>query len=91
MSRPASGRTARRASSVVLDLSRGHGEKDFLVYEDERTTFERHYRIAAAISRELSQRFGVVKGDRVSIAMRNLPEWAMAFWGSRRQARSPCL
>ena len=65
---------------VVLDLSRGHGDKDFLVYEDERTTFEQHYRIAAAIARALDQRFGVRKGDRVSIAMRNLPEWAMAFW-----------
>jgi long-chain acyl-CoA synthetase len=65
---------------VVLDLSRGYGEKTFLVYEDERTTFERHYRIAASIARELEGRFGVKKGDRVSIAMRNLPEWAMAFW-----------
>jgi len=66
---------------VVLDLSRGHGDKTFLVYEDERTTFEEHYGIAASISRSLADRFGIVKGDRVSIAMRNLPEWAMAFWG----------
>jgi long-chain acyl-CoA synthetase len=65
---------------VVLDLSRGHGDKDFLIYEDERTTFEEHYRIAASISRALHQRFGIRKGDRVSIAMRNLPEWSMAFW-----------
>src|ERR1700722_9701194 len=65
---------------VVLDLSRGHGDKDFLIYEDERTTFEEHYRIAASIARALEQRFGVGKGDRVSIAMRNLPEWSMAFW-----------
>src|SRR3984957_6133648 len=65
---------------VVLDLSRGPGDKDFLVYEDERTTFEEHYRIVASISRALEQRFGVGKGDRVSIAMRNLPEWSMAFW-----------
>jgi long-chain acyl-CoA synthetase len=65
---------------VVLDLSRGHGDKAFLVYEDERTTFEEHYRIVASIARALEERFGVRKGDRVSIAMRNLPEWSMAFW-----------
>src|SRR5580698_1577506 len=65
---------------VILDMSRGYGERDFLVYEDERTTFERHYRIAASIARALESRFGITKGDRVSIAMRNLPEWAMAFW-----------
>ncbi|MHB1504968.1 MAG: class I adenylate-forming enzyme family protein [Acidimicrobiales bacterium] len=66
---------------VVLELSRGHASKDFVVYEDERTTFEQHYRIAATIARALRERFGVDKGDRVSIVMRNLPEWAMAFWG----------
>ncbi len=38
---------------VVLELSRGHGDADYLVYEDERTTFEEHFRIAAAIAREL--------------------------------------
>src|ERR1700722_4786635 len=65
---------------VILDMSRGYGDRDFLVYEDERTTFENHYRIAASIARGLETRFGVGKGDRVSIAMRNLPEWAMAFW-----------
>jgi long-chain acyl-CoA synthetase len=67
---------------AVLDLSRGHGDQDYLVYEDERTTFEDHYRIAAAVATALQQRFGVEKGHRVAIVMRNLPEWAMAFWGS---------
>ena len=67
---------------VVLELSRGHGDADYLVYEDERTTFQEHFRTAAAIARELRGRFGVDLGDRVAIAMRNLPEWAMAFWGA---------
>jgi long-chain acyl-CoA synthetase len=67
---------------VVLELSRGHGASDFLVYEDERTNFDEHFRIAAALARQLQERFGVEKGDRVAIAMRNLPEWAMAFWAA---------
>ncbi len=67
---------------VVLELSRGHGDADLLVYEDERTTFEEHFRIVAALAHGLRTRFGIEKGDRVSIAMRNLPEWAMAFWGA---------
>jgi long-chain acyl-CoA synthetase len=66
----------------VLELSRGHGEKAYLVYEDERTTFEEHYRIVATLGRALADRFGLKKGDRVTIAMRNLPEWAMAFWAA---------
>jgi long-chain acyl-CoA synthetase len=67
---------------VVLELSRGHGDKDLLVYEDERTTFEEHFRLVAAIADALRSRFGIDKGDRVSIVMRNLPEWAMSFWAA---------
>jgi len=67
---------------VVLELSRGHGDKDLLVYEDERTTFEQHFRMVAAVAQGLHDRFGVDKGDRVSIVMRNLPEWAMSFWAT---------
>ncbi|MHB1711451.1 MAG: AMP-binding protein, partial [Acidimicrobiales bacterium] len=67
---------------AVLELSAHHGEKDFLVYEDERVTFAEHFRIAAALGHALAGKFGITKGDRVAIAMRNLPEWVMAFWAS---------
>jgi len=67
---------------AILELSREHGDKGYLVYEDERTTYEDNFRVAATIARELYDRFGVERGDRVAIAMRNLPEWAMAFWGA---------
>jgi long-chain acyl-CoA synthetase len=66
----------------VLELSRLQGDKDFIVYEDERTTFEEHYRQAATMARVLRDRFGVTKGDRVAIIMRNLPEWVVAFWAA---------
>jgi len=67
---------------VILESSRLHGAATFLVYEDERTTFEEHYRSAAAVAHLLIDRYGVRPGDRVAIAMRNFPEWAMAFWGA---------
>jgi long-chain acyl-CoA synthetase len=65
---------------VVLDLSLGHGDADYLVYEDERTTFAEHYRIASTLAHRLRDEFNIKQGDRVAIAMRNLPEWIMAFW-----------
>jgi len=65
---------------AVLDMSLGHGDAAFLVYEDERTSFAEHYRIACTLARRLTDEFGITKGDRVAIAMRNLPEWVMAFW-----------
>src|SRR5947209_36148 len=67
---------------AVLEMSRGHGEQTFLVYEDERMTFEEHFRAAAHLATKLVDEYGVKKGDRVAIAMRNFPEWALAFWAS---------
>ena len=74
------GRPAPADLRAVFELSALHGDKDFLVYEDERVTFAEHHRIVAALGHQLVERFGVRPGDRVAIAMRNLPDWVMAFW-----------
>jgi long-chain acyl-CoA synthetase len=65
----------------VVEASRAHGEKIFLVYEDERVSFEAFYRAVATFAAELAAQ-GVVKGDRVSVIMRNLPEWVVAFYAA---------
>ena len=67
---------------TVLELSKLHGDSDFLVYEDERLTFDEHFAQVASLAHQLVGRFGIRKGDRVAIAMRNLPEWIMAFWAA---------
>ena len=67
---------------AIMDMSLGHGDAVFLVYEDERTTFAEHYRIACTLAHRLRSTFGVEQGDRVAIIMRNLPEWIMAFWAA---------
>ncbi len=67
---------------AILDKSRGYGDRTFLVYEDEQYTFDRHFRTAAHLAHVLHDRFGVRSGDRVAIAMRNFPEWSLAFWAA---------
>jgi long-chain acyl-CoA synthetase len=64
----------------VFLLARSHGGRTFLVYRDERASYEDFARAALAIAGVLQQA-GVSKGDRVAIAMRNLPEWPAAFFG----------
>ena len=64
----------------MLDASLQHGDKEFLVYEDQRYTFREHYAIVATLAHRLEER--VAKGDRVAIASRNLPQWSMAFWAA---------
>jgi long-chain acyl-CoA synthetase len=75
-------KTAPANLRAVFELSALHGDKDFLVYEDERMTFAQSFRTVAALGHQLVDRFGVQPGDRVSIAMRNLPDWVMAFWAT---------
>ena len=67
---------------ALFELSRRHGDATFTVYEDERMTFAEHYARAAAFARALVEQFGVRPGDRVAIAMRNFPEWPVAFFGA---------
>lgn len=55
--------------------------REYLVYEDERVTFDAFRRAAAALARHLAGQ-GVNKGDRVAIVMRNLPEWFIAYYGA---------
>lgn len=51
----------------------------FIVYEDERYSFEEAYQKSANIAHLLRTRYGVAKGDRVAISTRNYPEWIFTF------------
>ena len=54
-------------------------DTEFYIYEDERYTFEDMYQSASKLGRFLVDEFGIQKGDRVAISLRNYPEWVMAF------------
>ena len=63
-----------------VEMSKAFGpDRIFLVYEDERISFDAFHRAVSAFMREL-QAAGVKKGDRVALTMRNLPEWPVAFY-----------
>jgi len=59
--------------------SRAHGDKPFLVYENETYTFTQAMDRVDALASLLVGTYGVKKGDRVAVAMRNFPEWVMSF------------
>jgi long-chain acyl-CoA synthetase len=65
----------------LLVIGRAHGDRTFLVYENDRASFEAFTRAALAIAAELAGK-GVKKGDRVALIMRNLPEWPAVFFGA---------
>jgi long-chain acyl-CoA synthetase len=54
-------------------------DETFYVYDNERYTFREMYTLASRLANQLEGRYGVNKGDRVAISMRNYPEWVAAF------------
>ena len=67
---------------AIWEASAVHGERTYLVYEDERIDFADAHRDVAVLADRLTREYGVRQGDRVAIAMRNYPEWAVAAWAS---------
>jgi long-chain acyl-CoA synthetase len=67
--------------AILAQLARLYGDRVFTIYEDERVTYEANYRATCHLAQRLSE-MGVVKGDRVALAMRNLPEWPTIFFAA---------
>jgi long-chain acyl-CoA synthetase len=68
-----------RTLATLAEQARGHGDQLFSVYQDERVSYDAHFRAVAALARWLVDE-GVTRGDRVALAMRNLPEWPVVFF-----------
>ncbi len=60
---------------------RAHGDRIFMVLDEERVTFEAFARATLALAERL-QADGLKKGERVAVVMRNLPEWPVAFYAA---------
>ena len=72
----------RNAFATLPELiasARVHGAKEFMVYQGERWDFTRFFAAVDALAARLWHEFGVRPGDRIAIAARNRPEWAIAF------------
>ena len=65
--------------AVALQGARAHGDATFLLYEGERYTFARVMDEVDGLAHLLVNNYGVKKGDRVAVAMRNFPEWIISF------------
>ncbi|MAW79931.1 MAG: hypothetical protein CMI63_06810 [Parvularcula sp.] len=56
-----------------------HGEKEFLIFEDERVSSAELWRRACRLAHALQDELGVKQGDKVALAMRNFPEWCVTY------------
>jgi long-chain acyl-CoA synthetase len=67
---------------MVTQGAQNAGSRDFIVLGDERINHERHLELVNRLAATLVDDLGIQKGDRVAIAMRNLPEWSVAFFAA---------
>lgn len=73
-------KSAPQTLHEALEAGRAHGDREFLIYEGERRSFNQLFDEADAVACAIAAA-GIKKGERVAIAMRNLPEWMAAFIG----------
>jgi long-chain acyl-CoA synthetase len=62
--------------------ARERGDAEYLVYENERYTYRDVLSRIDALATALVRRYGVARGDRVAIAMRNYPEWIVSYFAA---------
>ncbi|WP_225446744.1 class I adenylate-forming enzyme family protein [Streptacidiphilus sp. PB12-B1b] len=80
----------------LLESTRAHGDRLFLRSTDRSYTYAQLYAAASALANRflaperaddgsgtVGGGYGLVKGDRVVIAMRNHAEWQVAFWATQ--------
>ena len=66
----------------LWEIAALNGDKPYIVFEDERYTYAEIDAQVRALAHLLRDRHGVGSGDRVAIAMRNYPEWVVAYWAT---------
>ena len=77
-------RVWKNAPATLRDVflnARAFPDREFMVYDDERATYDAFARATLTLAARL-RADGVGKGDRVAVIMRNLPEWPAAFFAA---------
>ena len=73
--------------ALVLQNARNFGDTTFLVYEGEKWSFARTMDQVVGLCHLMVNTYGIKKGDRVAIAMRNFLRKKRRQWGTP----VPCL
>src|SRR5690554_95479 len=63
----------------AIQEGRRHADAPFLMWREQRYSFAEFYAAADQLTAALQQALKVQPGERVAIAMRNRPEWMIAF------------
>ncbi|WP_405393188.1 acyl--CoA ligase [Streptomyces sp. NBC_01102] len=69
-----------RTLHEFVETTWAFGDQPFLIAGERTCTYAEFFAAASALARRLAGPYGLRSGDRAVIAMRNHPEWQIAFW-----------
>lgn len=59
------------------------GDRPFLIAGERTWSYAEFFAAASALARRMSEVYGLRPGDRAAVALRNHPEWQIAFWAAQ--------
>ncbi|CAM5721361.1 hypothetical protein SMICM304S_09026 [Streptomyces microflavus] len=72
-----------RTLREFVETTWAFGDTPFLIAGERRYSYGEFFAAASALAVRLNERYGLRPGDRAVVAMRNLPEWQIAFWAAQ--------
>ncbi|MEU1486036.1 class I adenylate-forming enzyme family protein [Streptomyces sp. NPDC005752] len=69
-----------RTLREFVETTWAFGDQPFLVAGERTCSYGEFFAAASALACRLTETYGLRPGDRAVIAMRNRPEWQIAFW-----------
>ncbi|MFK4224107.1 class I adenylate-forming enzyme family protein [Streptomyces sp. NPDC019890] len=69
-----------RTLREFVEVTWAFGDRPFLLAESRAYSYREFFAAASALARRLVDEYGLRPGDRAVVAMRNHPEWQIAFW-----------
>nr|WP_069174553.1 class I adenylate-forming enzyme family protein [Streptomyces griseus] len=72
-----------RTLREFVEATWAFGDQPFLVAGERVCSYGEFFAAASALARRLTGTYGLRPGDRAVVAMRNCPEWQIAFWAAQ--------
>ncbi|MGW1814049.1 class I adenylate-forming enzyme family protein [Streptomyces sp. NPDC002125] len=72
-----------RTLREFVETTWAFGEQPFLISGEQICSYGEFFAAASALARRFTEEYGLRSGDRAVVAMRNRPEWQIAFWAAQ--------
>ncbi|SCK20836.1 Acyl-CoA synthetase (AMP-forming)/AMP-acid ligase II [Streptomyces sp. LamerLS-316] len=72
-----------RTLREFVETTWAFGDQPFLISGERTCSYGEFFAAASSLARRLTEVYGLRPGERAVVAMRNSPEWQIAFWAAQ--------